>query len=277
MAKAKSRTAAAKAGSARAAEEPKAIGSEGSFQKYVAEAKALAAHQVVPMRADPNLAVHNVQVGLKALASHWSALEAALPELELGAIKKLEPLALGVVFAAGRVDRHLGTGKRIIKLLQRARELRDLMLTAADALAKVDLVPASAVKKIRKGKGPFDTADDLVQLAALFRKHADNLKGKSPVTKDAIKEAASLGTELLSLLKPQSAKRRQEMTPEVREAVDHRDRMWTLLVLRHRDMRRAGMWLWADDVDEHIPPLQSRVSKPKKKEEAAVDRSGPSR
>ncbi|MCU0693923.1 MAG: hypothetical protein MUF54_21245 [Polyangiaceae bacterium] len=115
--------------------------------------------------------------------------------------------------------------------------------------------------------------DDLVQLAALFRKHADKLRGKSPVSASAVKEAAAVGTELLSLLTPQSAKRHQQMAPELREAVDERDRMWTLLLSKHRDMRRVGIWLWADDVDEHVPPLRSRVTKPKKEARAQGGRT----
>lgn len=46
----------------------------------------------------------------------------------------------------------------------------------------------------------------------------------------------------------------------MRAAVAERDRLWTLLWNGYQQQaRRAGMWLWLDDVDAFVPPLQSRV------------------
>ena len=74
----------------------------------------------------------------------------------------------------------------------------------------------------------------------------------------------AVGTELLTRLKPKGTKSKDP----AEEAVKARDRLWTLLGKGHRDLRRVGMWLWADDVDEQVPPLQSRhVSARKKGEE----------
>ena len=241
-------------------------GSEAAFEECLPKALSIDPTNVVPMRADPNLALHNVQVGLKALEPHWAELKTALPKLDQKSVRGLEEVALAAVFATSRVDRQAGANKKVAGLLVKARALRALLLSSADALEKVGLLPSAAVKKVRKGKGPFDTADDLVQLAALFRKHTAKLKNKSPVSAELIKEASTLGSDLLALLKPEHAKRKTVVTAEIKDAMDARDRTWTLLVQGHRDLRRAGMWVWADRVNKHVPPLQSRAAKPRKKD-----------
>ncbi len=70
---------------------------------------------------------------------------------------------------------------------------------------------------------------------------------------------ARRGRELVQL-KPKHGKRKSVVTPEITAAVNAGDRTWTLLVQGHRDLRRAGM------VDKHVPPLQSRTAKPRKKD-----------
>jgi hypothetical protein len=242
-------------------------GTEAAFEKCLPKALSLEPGSVIPMRGDPNLALHNVQVGIEALGPHWAELKTALPKLDQKSVQGLEEVALAAVFATSRVDRKAGAGKKVSALLTKARALRAVLLSSADAMAKAGLVPAAAVKKTRTGKGALDAADDLVQLAALFRKHTAKLKNKSPVSTDMIKEAAELGSDLLAQLKPKHAKRKTVVTPEIQDAIDARDRTWTLLVQGHRDLRRAGMWVWADQVDKHVPPLQSRAAKPRKKDQ----------
>ncbi len=264
MAKSKARDSKSK--KAEKGQDETLTGSEAAFEKCLPKALSLEPTSVVPMRGDPNLALHNVQVGLKALEPHWPELSVALPKLDQNAVRGLEEVALATVFATSRVDRKAGAGKKVSALLAKARALRAVLLASADAMEKADLIPTAAVKKIRKGRGTLDAADDLVQLAALFRKHAAKLKNKSPVSSEMIKEAAAIGSDLLASLKPKHAKRKAASTPEIEEAVDARDRTWTLLVQGHRDMRRAGMWLWADQVDMHVPPLQSRIAAPRKKD-----------
>ncbi len=70
------------------------------------------------------------------------------------------------------------------------------------------------------------------------------------------------------LLRPKGARRKKNAGAV--SAAELRDRLWTLLVKGHRDVRRAGFWLWADELATHVPPLQSRVLGPRKKKAPAV-------
>jgi hypothetical protein len=243
-------------------------GAAEAFAELLPEAQAIPAREVRPLRGDPALALHNVDVGLAAVAPHEGALAALPAPFEVGAMRSLRRAALAVIYAAAQVDR--ASPGKTRKLLQRAAELRDLLLSAAAALMKSAVLPAPKVKKILAGRGTRDLVQDCVDLAQLFRDHAAAVRGKTAITKAEIDEAAEVGNQLLSMLKPARAKSRASAA--VQGAVDARDRLWTLLSRRHRDqLRRAGMWLWLDEVDDHVPPLLSGVSRRAKKPGAGGD------
>lgn len=116
-----------------------------------------------------------------------------------------------------------------------------------------------------------DAAQDCIDLAQLFREHAATVKGKTAIGKPQIDEAAVAGEQLLAALKP--ARARSRVSESVKRAVDTRDRLWTLLSSRHAvQLRRAGMWLWVDDVDEHVPPLLSSARRTRR---AAAESGAP--
>ena len=73
-----------------------------------------------------------------------------------------------------------------------------------------------------------------------------------------VKEAATLGTELIGVLKPKSARRVDGR--RVKQARDERDRLWTLFVERwESDVWRVGAWIYGRKVGQHVPPLLSHA------------------
>jgi hypothetical protein len=233
-------------------------GSAEALAEFLADAQSIPGRDVRPLRADPALAYHNVDTGLEAVGPHEAALAKLPSPFDLNAMKSLRRVALGVIYASAQVDR--SSPGTIQKIFKRAAELRDVLLSAAVASMKAGVLPATKVRKIVAGRGMRDMAQDCIDLAQLFRDHAADVKGKTAITKAQIDEAARIGDQLVASLKPNRAKARVPET--VKSAVDTRDRMWTLLVTRHREqLRRAGHWLWVDDVDEHVPPLLSGSSK----------------
>jgi hypothetical protein len=241
------------------------VGSQQAYEQFLSDAEALTVEDVRPLRADASLAYHNVKTGTDALLLVEKRIAAELPGVDLENLRSLSDLALGVVFAVAQVDR--GADGSTAILLAKAREIRDVLLASAEALAKSGVIPARAVAKIREGKGAIDSAQDCVDLSALFRKYAKEVKGKTAVTPAQMKDAAEVGTALLTRLRRKGTKRKESAS--VTAAVATRDRLWTLLVRRHQEIRRAGMWLWGDDVDAHVPPLQSRVMPSRKKKAPA--------
>jgi hypothetical protein len=262
---------ARKAVSASAVVVPEDLGAAEAVAAFLVEAQQIPASEILPMRSDPALAHHNVLVGLDAVKPREAELAGLPAPFDLGAMKSLRPLSLGVVHAAAQVDR--SSSGKIRKQITRASELRDILLTSAEALMKTGVLPGPKVKRIAAGRGLRDAVQDCVDLAQLFREHAAAIAGKTAVTPEQIDEAAAVGNELLSVLKVKGAK--TKLPEDLRTSIDTRDRLWTLLVRRHDDqLRRAGMWLWVDDVDEHVPPLLARTVRRSKKP-AGGDGSAP--
>jgi len=238
------------------------VGSQKAYEDLLPEAQAIPESEIRPFRADGSLAYHNVQRGLDAIAPHIDQIKVELPTVDLTRLQALGDLALAVIYAAAQVDR--ASDGSTPAFLEKARALRDVLVKSADALAASDIFPARAVERIREGRGSIDLAQDCVDLAALFKKYENEIQGKTAVTTAQIEDAATVGTELLTRLKPKGTKTKDPAEAEA----NTRDRLWTLLVQGHRDLRRVGMWLWADEVDKHVPPLQSRKSSARKKDES---------
>jgi len=131
-----------------------------------------------------------------------------------------------------------------------------------DALAESGLLPGAAVAKILSGGGPIDVANDLVDAAALLRK-SPGVLARSPLNKADVEAAATLGAELTRALRPKGA---VKVTPAaLKQSLDLRDRLGTLLTRRHEALWRAGAYLFGrHEVDARVPLLGSRTRAAKK-------------
>ena len=161
---------------------PEITGSQEAYERFLPDAQGIAERDVRPFRLDPSLAFHNVQRGIEALLPLADRVRAELPTVDVEQLRSLPELALGLCFAASQVDRGGGTSKQLAEPLRRAYELREMMLTSALALSAAKVLPAREVEKIQEGRGSLDAAQDCVDLAALFTKHATAVRGKTPVT-----------------------------------------------------------------------------------------------
>jgi len=234
---------------------------EAQYLAFLPMAQKIAKADILPYRLDPVLALQNIQTGLKALEPQLATLRKALPQLDWSAVRDLPALAQAVTFAATQVvDKPAQLGELRTQLAEAAL-LRSLLLSTAGALVLAGVLPAPAVERIRRGSGAIDLASDLVGLAALYRKHPDSMAAQKLVTATQLDQAAQLGTELLSRLKP--AGTRVAKTPNGQPDVVARDRLATLLWQRHGELRKAAYYLWGDDFERYVPSLQSRrVSRP---------------
>ncbi|AKF08341.1 hypothetical protein [Sandaracinus amylolyticus] len=227
--------------------------------------RALADGRASTFRLDPVIALQNVRAGVDAVLAHERRVRDELPRLELAQVRRLPDVALAVAYAARAAERAKNAKPRIVApKLQRAHELRQLLLTSAESLALAGLLPAARVAKIREGRGALDVARDCVELSALFQKNAAALRNRSPVTREQIAEAATLGTELLELVRPARV-RKTTKDDAVVDAAAARDALGALLASDHELLRRAGGWLFGSDADAHVPPLASRPLVRKKK------------
>jgi hypothetical protein len=232
------------------------VGSEADFVHFLAEATALSAGDVIPLRADVSLARVNVTLALASLLAREAEAK-KLPGIHLASLKQLPRKVQATIFATTQVG-DAASGE-ITEKLARAGVLRKKMFRAADALVDEKLFPADKVKELHAGSGKIDVASDCVGLAALFTKHAKQAKGKTTVSAADVKEAAALGSELLKVLKPSTAKKTR--SEDARKAADVRDRMWTLVVRGYADVWRACAFLYGPElIEEKVPALLARAA-----------------
>jgi hypothetical protein len=227
-----------------------------AFLFFLPQAEKLGKAEILPYNLDPVLALQNIQTGLKGIEPHRATLKKALPELPWAQVLDLPILAQAVTFAATQVvDRPAELGELRAQLSE-ASTLRTLLLSTAGALALGGSLPPVSVEKIRRGRGAIDLASDLIELAALYRKHPAAMSAQKLVTTAHLDRAAALGTELLTRLKPKGT--RVSAARSGQPDVVARDRLATLLWQRHAELRKAAYYQWGDDFERYVPALQSR-------------------
>jgi len=236
---------------------PVVVGTQAAYEKYLPAASALPAASVIPFRADASLAYHNVVVGAASLQARAKDA-AALPGIDLSAIEALPEQCLAVAFAI-ETAQSKGPNVTLAQLTGQASVLRRKLFAAADALVAADLLPTAKVAALHAGTGKIDTAQDLIGLAALFSANAAAIKGKTAVTSADTTQAAALGSQLLTMLKPTRARK---TTPAAQaSAADTRDRLWTLVCTGYDVMWRAGAFLFGPaEIEAKVPALQSRTA-----------------
>ena len=227
------------------------------LEKYRAPAIKLKPADVLVCRADTRIAFANVKQGVESLfgpegdpgrKERIAAVQEQLPKLNAKkTAKKLPELARALMLAAQQVAPPVSTGEINEKLVIVGKH-REPILTTAEVLAAKGLLPRDEVAKIRAGSGKYDIASDGVALSDLFAAHAAEVKGKHAFT--------------------------DEDFTEMRDAADLRDRLWTLLVTGHSDLRVMGYVMFRDDFDVKVPKLQSQTTEATKELETAPEAGG---
>lgn len=240
--------------------------SEQAVAKFAPLAQKLSAKEVLPCRLDVALALHNIQQGVASIEPHAARLRKEMSGLPLADVLALPDLALALLFTDEQVTEP--TGKAQYKTdLSRLYELRLPMLLIAEGLAQLGLIPAKLVQDIRSGSGPRDAAKDGVDLGKLYTTHAAALSGKHPFTAAQLQEVITLGERLSVQVKPDRA-RTKGSPKEPSPSRDLRNRLYTLLVERHQDLRKAGFYLFGNAVDAYVPLLQAHRPATKSKKPA---------
>ncbi|WP_437620414.1 hypothetical protein [Sorangium sp. So ce1151] len=229
------------------------------YKRFAPEALALPDKEVELCRADVRIAFANVKQGVEAACADPARVRKALPELPLDEVLALPDLGRALVFASTRVTARPASSREIEVKLKLVAELREPMLSLAETLARRGLLPREVVAEIRAGSGKYDMASDGMALAHLYEEHAEALRGKHPFTREEFDQLREASEWLLDNLTPDGARR--PATKQRGDAEAMRDRLWTLLIRRHADLRKIGYYFHGDAFEDITPKLQSRVVK----------------
>jgi len=237
-----------------------AAGAEAAYEIHLAAARALDPREVPVWNGNANVALHNVRAGAAAVLAEQPALadDPAAPRVDVARIARVPSVAEALVFATRRVANLLDDASDLKVELAAAYKLRELLLTSAVALVAAGVLDARAVATIQSGSGSIDCAQDLIDLAALFRANVDKIAGRSAVTADDLRAAATLGTALLARLKPGGIAPDAARSEKALEAASIRDRMGALLTREYGYVAKIGGYRWGHALADHVPLLRSR-------------------
>ena len=212
---------------------------------------------------------------LPGLYCTW--LDLQLPERPTGWRAKPNPDALNALVDQVLEELMATPGNRQVALRGAKRlelGIASLSLPPAEGLAMLGLVPEKTVQAIRAGSGAMDAARDGIALCALYRAHAAALAGKHPFTQQDFDELSELGERLTLTIVPEGS-RPAALRRNRQEAQDLSNRLYTLLVLRHQELRKAGYYLFGPELDTKVPSLAARRAAPKAKKPAPAKPAAP--
>lgn len=232
-----------------------------SYEEFVAEAISIPREKITGLKLDVNLIYVNVQQGVQSVQPHLDRLRAELPKLNVNGFGKLTTLAEALLYAHAESLRLSLPVKRaeIDSKLSELLRLREALLLQAEVFVLLGILPESLVAQIRSGTGMFDAAQDGVALADLYGAYRGQIAGKHPFSDAQIARVAELGHALMKVITPEGA--RASVSSAAVKAMDERDRIYSLLLLRHGELRRAGYYLFGDEIDEKVPTLGARAGK----------------
>ncbi len=219
---------------------------------FLRDAKALEAVEILPMHGDPELAEKNVAAGVAAVLAYDTHVAQHLPQVDLRELRSLPDLARVVVEATREADEgHAETQA----LLEQGLVLRRRLRAAAAALVAAEVLAPRDLAKLGNDRGSVDVGAECGALAALLQRRAEEVAGVSPCKDEDVARAAEIGSALRARWKPTGAGRKAG--PDGLRPVDVRDRLWTLLVLRHERLWAVGAYIYGNVVDEHVPALHA--------------------
>jgi hypothetical protein len=186
-----------------------------------------------------------------------------LPDFDVENLDRLGTYALAAWYAQIEAAPKT-TENPVVTLVAQAKPLREDLLMAAQLLAHKGFFDAKSVAAIVGGNANLDLANDLESLAALFSSNWAAVETKSPITRADVDHAAKLGPQLLTAIgagdKP---------TKVDADAIDTRNRAWTLFANAYDQCRRALTYLrWSEGDADAIAPSLHATEKKKKKSDA---------
>lgn len=180
---------------------------------------------------------------------------ATLPEVNQALVKNLEKIALAMLAAgANRPASKYKVRADIAAAYQEGIELKELLRDCVKLLIKRGLLPSNSLTFPEGARGYVNTGKDLTGLAQIFSRHAEAIRGKSPITLQDIERAQVLGKLLAG-----AGDDRYRFTPEQEAAELLFHQAHTLLLMAYNEVRRCIRFLDPEAEPRVVPPLFPRM------------------
>jgi hypothetical protein len=245
---------------ARFALQPQLLGA-AALATFRDEAMALADDQVVGFNVDPAVMMSNLRTGVASVHPLLAELVEARPRTKVAWVLSMTNLGHAIEYAvANCAQAPAVTRAQLDAMYAELQRYREPALHFARGLASelFQKLSAQEVATIEAGKGYYDHGQDGVSLASLYRRHAAEIAGMHPFTSAQLDAMEAVGARVAASVTPEGARPKERVAVGVSPAL--RDRLWTLLKLRHAELRKCGVELFGEDeVDEKVPRLNRRT------------------
>lgn len=228
---------------------------EVAYRRRLPEFLALPASEVAPVNLDVPIAVARAFGALAIARAHREELERRT-KLDFALLEALEDytLALYHVHAEYLVSAQPPELKK--ETVDEGKRLRTAMLVDAKALASHRLIERDQLKGIRRSIGFVNLANDLNVLARVLENYMRAHSKLAVLTREAdIERAYSVSKTIL-----EAVGKRRRRNPEMIQASERRDRVFTLFARAYNALRNAVLYLHAGDkkIARALPSLWSR-------------------
>jgi hypothetical protein len=199
-----------------------------------------------------------VTIGLGAMPNieaKMAEIRRILPLFDYERAGRLREYAYAALYAHHRVALSAEGEARLRALVEEAVPLRERLLRTAELHAYYGELDPGVVASIRRGTGHLDTANDLAQIALLFRGARDVLAGRTPVTEADLTRAAELSDAIIDALGRRRVGTDGASTPS--QAEEDRIKAFWLFYAVYEESRLAMAYLrrHEGDADQLVPSL----------------------
>lgn len=236
------------------------VGFEASWELHRAEAERLDARDVKTFTPNATVVLHNVRASVAAVVAEraWFEAQADAPRVDFARVAATETAAEALVFTAARARSVSREAPGVHGKIVRARKVLRILRGGAMALVEQGVLSAAELPRA-EGTGPLAVAEDCLSYASLFRSKHAKTRGATAVSTALVREAATLGSELLREVKPKGVGTRGVRTEAEREASDARDRMGVVVTRAYDYIERVAAWRWGRAFEALVPPMASRA------------------
>lgn len=223
-----------------------------AFEKTLPEMAALDAKDLITINVDVPTVTAGVLARLPGLRALRPTIEAELPKYDLAKFDDLERIALAVQHAHARYVAASTPPSELIALSDEGMKLREQLRADGNALAAHGLIDARSLADVKGAPGYRNIAVELMVLTTLFRGHTETISGKTVVDSAMLDRADAVADQLLL-----AAAAHEQAPTKIADAVQTRQRAFTVFAHRYDHVRRAVTYLrWNDgDVDTIAPSL----------------------
>jgi len=223
---------------------------EECYEALLPKFKALKPEELIPINLDIPAAVSTALGVAPELSALKDRVAEELPKFDFDPILHLDTYAMALSHAHTLFLVASQPPDELKSLVDEGTVLRETLLADATALVKRRLINGNQLRDLEGPVGYKHLAVDLQMLAALFREHLEEVKGKCATSAADIHRAEQIAAEIL-----RTVGLREQGPASVAATADMRARAYTAFMRVYDQARRiVGYLRWDEDDASTITP-----------------------